>query len=79
MIHAGLPRNMTSTSIFHEKDRETDGSQDLESQQGITKTTQVETSISGGTDFQEENAFHLEENLGPFKRGVAEGSAFVLG
>ncbi|MCJ1263640.1 hypothetical protein MMC22_003510 [Lobaria immixta] len=59
MTHAELPRTSTSTSIFHEKDSETDGSQDLESQQGITKTTRVETSISSRTELQEKNIFHL--------------------
>lgn len=59
MIHAELPRTTTSTSIFHEKDSQTDESQDLESQPGITKTTRVETSISSRTGMQEKDDFHL--------------------
>lgn len=59
MTHAELPRTTTSTSILHEKDSETDESQDLEAQQGITKTTRVETSISSRTELQEKDIFHL--------------------
>lgn len=45
--------------MFHEKGLETDGAQDLESQQGITKTTQVETSISSRADIQETEVSHF--------------------
>ena len=50
MIHADLPRTVNSTCTFREEDQKTDDSQDLWNQQGITKTTQVRTSISYRTD-----------------------------
>lgn len=58
-IRAELPANITSTSMFHEKDLESDEAQDLESQQGITKTTHVETSISSRADIQETEVSHF--------------------
>lgn len=57
MIDAELPRSIASTFKFYEKDRET------ESQQGITKTTHVETSISTRTNPQEQNVLHPGGNL----------------